>query len=81
MRKKEWLWDEYDEIWGLEEVALDHPDYQTYADALQDRKERGVPTQIEDRDLPYFHARMERRRESRQRRGISWQGGTSIADT
>eukprot|EP00972_Heterocapsa_arctica_P071236 10521913-Heterocapsa_arctica.AAC.1 len=41
MRKKDWFWDEYDEIWGFEEVPLDFPDYQIHADALQDRKERG----------------------------------------
>eukprot|EP00972_Heterocapsa_arctica_P020113 2968799-Heterocapsa_arctica.AAC.1 len=40
MRNNYWLWDEYDEIWGFEEVPPYHPDYQTYADALQDRKER-----------------------------------------
>eukprot|EP00972_Heterocapsa_arctica_P050968 7492173-Heterocapsa_arctica.AAC.1 len=40
MRKKDCLWDEYDEIWGFEEVPREHPDYQTHADALQDRKER-----------------------------------------
>eukprot|EP00972_Heterocapsa_arctica_P096027 14166273-Heterocapsa_arctica.AAC.1 len=41
MRRKEWQWDEYDEIWGSEEVPEDYPDYQMHADDLQDRKERG----------------------------------------
>eukprot|EP00972_Heterocapsa_arctica_P060764 8962388-Heterocapsa_arctica.AAC.1 len=76
MRNKDWLWDEYDNIWGFEEVPSDFPDYHMHADALQDRKERGVPTLIEDRDLPDFHAIMERRRESRLKRGTISQGGT-----
>eukprot|EP00972_Heterocapsa_arctica_P061048 9002922-Heterocapsa_arctica.AAC.1 len=71
MRKKEWIWDEYDEIWGCEEVPTNYPDYQTHVDALKDRLERGVPTLIEERDLPDFFARMERRRESRMQSGVS----------
>eukprot|EP00972_Heterocapsa_arctica_P002966 437210-Heterocapsa_arctica.AAC.1 len=81
MRRKDWMRDEYDEIWGFDEVPYDQPNDQIHADALQDRKEREVPTQIEDLDLADFYSRMERRRESRQRRGINWQGGTLIADT
>eukprot|EP00972_Heterocapsa_arctica_P093571 13803033-Heterocapsa_arctica.AAC.1 len=81
MRRKEWNWDEYDEIWGFEEVPRDFPDYQTHAEALEDRKERGVPTQIEDQDLPEFHAIMDMRRESRQRRGLNRLGGTIGSDT
>eukprot|EP00972_Heterocapsa_arctica_P097637 14406984-Heterocapsa_arctica.AAC.1 len=42
MRRKDWIWDEYDAIWGFEEVPSDFPDYQVHADALQDRKERGA---------------------------------------
>eukprot|EP00972_Heterocapsa_arctica_P113072 16435177-Heterocapsa_arctica.AAC.1 len=41
MRKKERIWDEYDEIWGFEEVTSDYPDYQMHVDALRDRHERG----------------------------------------
>eukprot|EP00972_Heterocapsa_arctica_P038669 5698529-Heterocapsa_arctica.AAC.1 len=69
MRRKDWQLDEYDEIWGFEVLPEDYPDYQMHADALQDRKESGVPTLIEERDLQYFYARMERRRESRMKRG------------
>eukprot|EP00972_Heterocapsa_arctica_P101872 15008619-Heterocapsa_arctica.AAC.1 len=69
MRKREWLWDEYDEIWGSEEAPTDYPDYQMQTDALRDRHERGVPTLVEDRDQLDFFARMERRRESRRQRG------------
>eukprot|EP00972_Heterocapsa_arctica_P057540 8488586-Heterocapsa_arctica.AAC.1 len=68
-------------MWGFEEVPSDFPDCQMHADALQDRKERGVPTLIEDRELPYFHARMERRRDSRLKRGTISQRGTFVADT
>eukprot|EP00972_Heterocapsa_arctica_P018933 2796666-Heterocapsa_arctica.AAC.1 len=71
MRKKEWIWDEYDEIWGFEEVPTNYPDYQMHVDALSDRQARGVPPLIEERDLPDFFARMERRRESRMQRGVA----------
>eukprot|EP00972_Heterocapsa_arctica_P024581 3624425-Heterocapsa_arctica.AAC.2 len=54
MRKKEWKWHEYDEIWGFQDVPRDFPDYQTHADALQDRHERGVPTLLDERDLHIF---------------------------
>eukprot|EP00972_Heterocapsa_arctica_P110423 16256881-Heterocapsa_arctica.AAC.1 len=71
MQKKERIWDEYDEIWGFEEVPTTFPDYQIHTDALMDRRERGAPTLIEERDLPVFFARMERRRESRRQRGVA----------
>eukprot|EP00972_Heterocapsa_arctica_P100663 14842389-Heterocapsa_arctica.AAC.1 len=71
MRKKEWNWDEYDDILGFEEVPAGYPDYQMHADALRDRHERGVPTLIDERDHSYFYARMERRRESRRKRGVA----------
>eukprot|EP00972_Heterocapsa_arctica_P068197 10071456-Heterocapsa_arctica.AAC.1 len=71
MRKNDWIWDEYDEIWGFEKVPANCPDYQMHVDALRERQERGVPTLIEERDLPYFIARMERRRESRMQRGVA----------
>eukprot|EP00972_Heterocapsa_arctica_P092760 13680393-Heterocapsa_arctica.AAC.1 len=41
MRRKEWIWDEYDKTWGFEEVPSDYPDYQMHVDALRDRQERG----------------------------------------
>eukprot|EP00972_Heterocapsa_arctica_P040622 5987382-Heterocapsa_arctica.AAC.1 len=41
MRKKEWIWDECDEIWVFEEVPTNFPDYQMHADALINRRERG----------------------------------------
>eukprot|EP00972_Heterocapsa_arctica_P019550 2885484-Heterocapsa_arctica.AAC.1 len=69
-KRKYWWWDEYDDIWGFDEVPLDWPNYQVYADALQDRHVRGIPTHIEERDLGQFYKRMDRRRESRLRRGI-----------
>eukprot|EP00972_Heterocapsa_arctica_P061586 9083596-Heterocapsa_arctica.AAC.1 len=71
MRKKEWQWDEYDEIWGFDQIPEGYQDYQRHAEALRDRYERGVPTLIEERDLPDFYARMERMRESRMRRGVA----------
>eukprot|EP00972_Heterocapsa_arctica_P016841 2486287-Heterocapsa_arctica.AAC.1 len=69
LRRKEWQWDEFDEIWGFDQIPESYPDYQIRAEALRDRHERGVPTMIDERDLPDFYARMERRRESRMRRG------------
>eukprot|EP00972_Heterocapsa_arctica_P009681 1425995-Heterocapsa_arctica.AAC.1 len=36
-RRKDWLWDEYDEIWGFDDVPRSFPDYQTHVDALEDR--------------------------------------------
>eukprot|EP00972_Heterocapsa_arctica_P106155 15637915-Heterocapsa_arctica.AAC.1 len=70
MRKKEWQWDEYDEIWGFDVIPESYPYYQRHAEALRDRYQRGVPTMIDEQDLPDFCARMERRRESRMRRGV-----------
>ncbi len=71
MGQEQWKWDEYDEIWGFEDVPTNFPDYQMHVDAFIDRRERVVPMLIEERDLPYFCARMERRRESRMRRGVA----------
>eukprot|EP00972_Heterocapsa_arctica_P078815 11622984-Heterocapsa_arctica.AAC.1 len=70
-RRKDWIWDEYDEIWGFKEVPTNYLDDQTHADALEDRSVRGVPTQIEEQDLDDFNERMERRRISRMRRGVT----------
>eukprot|EP00972_Heterocapsa_arctica_P047189 6961922-Heterocapsa_arctica.AAC.1 len=53
MRKKEWNWHEYDEIWGFEEVPRDCSDYRIYADALEDRRERGVPTMLDERSAGF----------------------------
>eukprot|EP00972_Heterocapsa_arctica_P041844 6169503-Heterocapsa_arctica.AAC.1 len=36
-RRNYWLWDEYDEIWGFEDVPRGFPDYQVQVDALEDR--------------------------------------------
>eukprot|EP00972_Heterocapsa_arctica_P105296 15515797-Heterocapsa_arctica.AAC.1 len=76
MRRKDRMWDEYDEIWGFEEVPTDWPNYQMHADALQDRHVRGLPTLIEEQDMDDFNERLGRRRESRLMRGIN-----VIADT
>eukprot|EP00972_Heterocapsa_arctica_P066939 9877897-Heterocapsa_arctica.AAC.1 len=70
LRRKEWQWDEYDEIWGFDQIPENFPDYHIHAEALRARHERGVSTMIDERDLPDFYARMERRRESRMRRGL-----------
>eukprot|EP00972_Heterocapsa_arctica_P016939 2500384-Heterocapsa_arctica.AAC.1 len=43
IRRKEWFWDEYDEIWGFDTVPENFPDYHVHAEALRDRCERGVP--------------------------------------
>eukprot|EP00972_Heterocapsa_arctica_P020266 2990259-Heterocapsa_arctica.AAC.1 len=75
-RREDWNWDEYDEIWGFDEVPTYWPNYQMHADALQDRHVRGIPTLIEEQDLDDFYEKMERIIESRQRRGIN-----VIADT
>eukprot|EP00972_Heterocapsa_arctica_P073799 10894254-Heterocapsa_arctica.AAC.1 len=69
IRRKYWLWDEYDEIWGFDMIPEDFPDYHMNAEALRDRYERGIPTQLEEQDYADFFARMERRRESRIQRG------------
>eukprot|EP00972_Heterocapsa_arctica_P005839 861986-Heterocapsa_arctica.AAC.1 len=36
-RRTDWQWDEYDEIWGYDDVPRGFPDYQTQVDALEDR--------------------------------------------
>eukprot|EP00972_Heterocapsa_arctica_P058422 8618897-Heterocapsa_arctica.AAC.1 len=36
-RRTDWLWDEYDEIWGFDDVPRGFPDYQIQVDALEDR--------------------------------------------
>eukprot|EP00972_Heterocapsa_arctica_P080559 11871349-Heterocapsa_arctica.AAC.1 len=48
IRRKEWLWDEYDEIWGFDNVPENLPDYQMHIEALRDRCERGVPTLLDE---------------------------------
>eukprot|EP00972_Heterocapsa_arctica_P039253 5784301-Heterocapsa_arctica.AAC.1 len=70
IRRKEWLWEKYDEIWGFDTVPENFPDYHVHAEALRDRCERGFHTQLDERDHADFYARMERRRESRRRRGV-----------
>eukprot|EP00972_Heterocapsa_arctica_P038464 5666596-Heterocapsa_arctica.AAC.1 len=70
IRRKEWRWDEYDEIWGFDMIPEDHPDYQLHAEALKDRCERGIPAQLDEEDYPDFYARVESRRESRTQRGV-----------
>eukprot|EP00972_Heterocapsa_arctica_P023629 3481357-Heterocapsa_arctica.AAC.1 len=70
IRRKEWLWDEYDEIWGFDNVLEGLPDYQLRVEALRDRSERGIPTLLSESVYGAFYGRMERRRENRMRRGV-----------
>ena len=60
---------EYDEVWGFDDPPLGFPDYDLHFKAYTDR-EKGIPTQIEEKDLPAFFERMRRRSISRRRRGI-----------
>eukprot|EP00972_Heterocapsa_arctica_P038897 5731953-Heterocapsa_arctica.AAC.1 len=57
IREKEWLWDEYDEIWGFDMVPEEHIDYYMHSEALRDRHERGIPTLLDERDHVEFFAR------------------------
>eukprot|EP00972_Heterocapsa_arctica_P007634 1113006-Heterocapsa_arctica.AAC.1 len=69
IRRKDWPWDEYDEIWGFDMIPEDYPDYHLHAEALKDRYETGIPTPLDEQDYADFYARVERRRESRIQRG------------
>eukprot|EP00972_Heterocapsa_arctica_P057571 8493308-Heterocapsa_arctica.AAC.1 len=46
-------WDEYDEIWGFDDVPTGFEDYEEHVQAHLDRT-RGIPTQIEPQDLEAF---------------------------
>eukprot|EP00972_Heterocapsa_arctica_P010177 1493888-Heterocapsa_arctica.AAC.1 len=69
IRMKDWLWDEYDEIWGFGTVPERCPEYQLNVEGLRDRHERGIPTQLEEVEHMEFFSRMDRRRESKTQRG------------
>jgi hypothetical protein len=61
---EEWKWDEYDEIWGFAMVPDNHPNLTGDLEALRQRQ-AGIPAQLEEDELPGFHARMRRRGETR----------------
>jgi hypothetical protein len=60
--RKVWNWDEYDEIWGFDNIPHDYPDRVRHAEALADRSERNIPTMLEENCWVDDFARMERRR-------------------
>jgi hypothetical protein len=60
---------EYDEIWGFDETPPGFPDYELHCKAHTDR-ENGIPSQIQEEDLPAFFERVRRRNISRRRRGL-----------
>jgi hypothetical protein len=61
---------EYDEVWGFDDPPLGFPDYDLHLKAYMDR-EKGIPAQIQEEDLPAFFERVRRRSISRRRRGHS----------
>jgi hypothetical protein len=60
---------EYDEVWGFDDPPLGFPGYALHLKAYTDR-EKGIPSQIEEKDLPAFFERMRLRSISRRLRGI-----------
>ena len=60
---------EYDEVWGFDDPSLGFPDYDMHLKAYTDR-EKGIPSQIQEEDLPAFFERVRRRSISRRRRGL-----------
>jgi hypothetical protein len=64
---EEWKWDEYDEIWGFAMVPESNPNHLRDLEALRQRQ-AGIPDQLEEDELAGFHARMQRRGETRERR-------------
>ncbi len=61
---------EYDEMWGFDDTPTGIPDYEMHCKAHTDR-ENGIPSQIQEEDLPAFFERVRRRNISRRRRGHS----------
>ena len=59
-------WDEYDEIWGCAMVPESNPDLLINLEGLRNRQ-AGIPDQLEEDELPSYHARMQRRRETRDK--------------
>eukprot|EP00972_Heterocapsa_arctica_P030314 4463417-Heterocapsa_arctica.AAC.1 len=57
IRRKEWLRDEYDEIWGFDTVPDTFSGYHVHVEELRDRCGRGVPSQLDERDHGDFNAR------------------------
>jgi hypothetical protein len=60
---------EYDEMWGFDDTPTGIPDYEMHCEAHTDR-ENGIPSQIQEEDLPAFFERVRRRTISRRRRGL-----------
>ena len=67
MGQEQWKWDEYDEIWGFDNV-LQGANHLRDLNGLRNRQ-AGIPDQLEEEYLENFYARMERRRITRERTG------------
>ena len=57
-----WNWDEYDEIWGFDNIPRDYPDRERHMEAFIDRSQGNTPTMLEESSWASYFARMERRR-------------------
>eukprot|EP00972_Heterocapsa_arctica_P011186 1639565-Heterocapsa_arctica.AAC.1 len=64
-----WEWDEFDEIWGFDDVPRFIDDYGELVQAHLGRHVRGIPTGIEPEDMEQFFARVARMNGSRLERG------------
>jgi hypothetical protein len=68
MGQEQWKWDEYDEIWGFDNVPEGTPTFLRDLNGLRNRQ-AGAPDQLEEEDKESFYARMERRRITREQMG------------
>ena len=59
-------WDEYDEIWGFAMIPESDPDMTRNLEGLRNRQ-AGVPDQLEEDELADFYARIQRRKETRDK--------------
>ena len=59
-------WDEYDEIWGFAMIPESNPEMVRNLEGLRNRQ-AGVPDQLEEDELADFYARIQRRKETRDR--------------
>jgi hypothetical protein len=59
-------WDEYDEIWGFAMIPENDANMLRNLDGLRNRQ-AGVPDQLEEDELAELYARMQRRKEARDR--------------
>ncbi len=62
----QWKWDEYDEIWGFAMIPESNPEMMRNLEGLRNRQ-AGVPDQLEEDELADFYARIQRRKETRDR--------------